>query len=116
MKQSHQLEQHTKRAAYQAGCIWSQSTVHKPETQDPAEWSCRKKDGLWHVFLTDLPPIAESCQQLTKCGCRQSAVKGASATALDLPALQCVAVNVTFKHVISLHWFAMHNREAETDQ
>jgi len=29
---------------------------------------------------------------------------------------QCVAVNVTFKHVVSLHWFAMHNREAETDQ
>ena len=43
-------------------------------------------------------------------------MEGASATALELPALQCVAVNVTFKHVVSLHWFAMHNREAETDQ
>ena len=27
------LLQHTKRAAYQAGCIWSQSTVHKPKIQ-----------------------------------------------------------------------------------
>ena len=43
-------------------------------------------------------------------------MEGASATALDLPALHCVALNVTFKHVISLHWFAMHNCEAETDQ
>jgi len=43
-------------------------------------------------------------------------VEGASTTASDLPALHCVAVNVTFKHVISLYWFAMHNREAETDQ
>jgi len=62
--------QHTKRAAYQAGSIWSQSTVHKPQTQDHAEWGWRKKDGLWHVFWTDLPPVAESCQQLTKCGCK----------------------------------------------
>jgi len=37
------LLQHIKRAAYQAGCIWCQSTVHKPETQDPAEWGRRKK-------------------------------------------------------------------------
>ena len=37
------LLQHTKRAANQAGCIWSQSKVHKPETQDPAEWGWRKK-------------------------------------------------------------------------
>ena len=43
-------------------------------------------------------------------------MEGASATALHLPALHSVALNVTFKHVISLHWFAMHNREAETDQ
>jgi len=43
-------------------------------------------------------------------------VEGASATALNLPALHCVSVNVTFKHVTSLHWFAMHNLEAETDQ
>jgi len=64
------LLQHTKLAAYQARCIWSQSTVHKPEIQDPAEWGWRKKDGLWHVFWTDLPPIAENCKHLTKCGCK----------------------------------------------
>jgi len=37
------LLQHAKRSAYQARCIWSQSTVHKPEIQDPAEWGWRKK-------------------------------------------------------------------------
>jgi len=41
------LLQHTKHAAYQADCIWSQSAVHKPETQDPAEWGWRKK--RWSV-------------------------------------------------------------------
>ena len=32
------LLEHTKRAACQGDCIWSQSIVHKPETHDPAEW------------------------------------------------------------------------------
>ena len=32
------LLQHAKRAAYEAGCIWSQSTLRQPETQNPADW------------------------------------------------------------------------------
>eukprot|EP00745_Piridium_sociabile_P026562 TRINITY_DN4240_c0_g2_i9.p1 TRINITY_DN4240_c0_g2~~TRINITY_DN4240_c0_g2_i9.p1 ORF type:complete len:1084 (-),score=281.98 TRINITY_DN4240_c0_g2_i9:490-3741(-) len=64
------LLQHVKRAAYQAGCVWSQSTVRQPETQSPADWGWTKKGDLWQIFWTELPPIAESCQQLTKCGCK----------------------------------------------
>ncbi|KAJ8372700.1 hypothetical protein AAFF_G00277690 [Aldrovandia affinis] len=64
------LKQHVKRAAYQAGCIWSQSTVRQPETQTPANWGWTKKGDLWQIVWTELPPIAESCQQLTKCGCK----------------------------------------------
>lgn len=64
------LLQHVKRAAYVAGCIWSQSTLRQPETQSPADWGWTKKDDLWQVLWTNLPPIAESCQQLTKCGCK----------------------------------------------
>ena len=64
------LKQHVKRAAYQAGCIWSQATVLQPEMQTPANWGWTKTGDLWHVIWTDLPPIAESCQQLTKCGCK----------------------------------------------
>ena len=31
------LLQQVKRAAYQAGCVWSQSTMRQPETQSPAD-------------------------------------------------------------------------------
>ena len=32
------LLQHVRHAAYQAGCIWSQSTLRQPETESPADW------------------------------------------------------------------------------
>lgn len=64
------LLQHAKRAAYQAGCIWSQSTLCQPETPSPADWGWIKSGDTWKVLWTTLPPIAESCQQLTKCGCK----------------------------------------------
>ena len=31
------LLQHVKRAAYQAGCIWSQATAFQPEPESPSE-------------------------------------------------------------------------------
>jgi len=64
------LLQHAKRAAYEAGCIWSQSTLSRPETQNPADCGWTKKGDLWQVFWTTLPPIADSCQQLAKCACK----------------------------------------------
>jgi hypothetical protein len=62
------LLQHTKRAAYQAGCIWSQSTLSQPETPSPADWGWTQHVDLWKICWTTLSPIAESCRQLTKCG------------------------------------------------
>jgi len=56
------LLRHTKDAAYQAGCIRSQSTVHKPETQDPAEWGWREKRWSVARFL-DRP--STYCQELS---------------------------------------------------
>ena len=40
------LLRHVKRAAYQAGCIWSQSTVCQPESQNPAAWEWAKTGDL----------------------------------------------------------------------
>ncbi|KAH3859847.1 hypothetical protein DPMN_102668 [Dreissena polymorpha] len=37
---------------------------------DPAEWGWTKKNTLWKVFWTNLDSIAESCKELTKCGCK----------------------------------------------
>ncbi|KAJ8351997.1 hypothetical protein SKAU_G00234730 [Synaphobranchus kaupii] len=64
------LIQHAKHAAYQAGCIWGQATVCQMETKSPADWGWTKQGDLWQIFWTVLPPIAQSCQQLTKCGCK----------------------------------------------
>ena len=62
--------QHVKGAAYQAGCIWSQSTLRQPETQSPADWGWAKNGDLCNVVWTMLPSNVESCQQFTKCGCK----------------------------------------------
>ena len=64
------LFQHTKCAAYQAGCIWSQSTLRQMELESPSQWGWQQQDNSWQILWTTLPPIAESCQQLTKCGCQ----------------------------------------------
>ena len=61
------LKQHVNRAAYQAGCIWGQSTVSQPETESPSSWGWVKHGDVWQVVWTELPPIADTCQQLTKC-------------------------------------------------
>ena len=53
------LEYHTKRAAYQVLI--------------PSEWmGLKQQDNSWTIIWTSLPPIAESCQQLKKCGCKTS--------------------------------------------
>ena len=64
------LLQHVMHAAYQAGYVWSLSPLRHPETQSPAYWGWAKNGDLWNVVWTTLPPIVESCQQLTKCGCK----------------------------------------------
>ena len=69
---SDALKEHVKRAAYQAGIIWSQATVPLPAIGSPADWGWVLKGETWHVSWTTLPPIAKSCQELTKCGCKNS--------------------------------------------
>ena len=64
------LLQNVKRAAYQAGSVWNQTTLRQPETQSPTDWGWAKNGYLWNVVWTTLPHIVESCQQLTKCGCK----------------------------------------------
>ena len=61
------LLQHDKGAAYQAGSTWSQSTLRQPETQNPVDWGWAKNGDMCNVVWTMLPPIVESCQQVTKC-------------------------------------------------
>ena len=64
------LLQHTKRAAFQAGCIWGQATQCQPEAESPADWGWKKIGEQWGLFWTANAPVAQSCEQLAKCGCK----------------------------------------------
>ena len=44
------LIQHTKRAAYQAGCVWAQAILHQPEAENPADWGWEKACKEWKVI------------------------------------------------------------------
>ncbi|RXN30245.1 Venom prothrombin activator pseutarin-C non-catalytic subunit [Labeo rohita] len=67
---SASLVQHVKRSAFQAACIWGQATVCKMQTESLANWGWQKDGQIWQVLWTTLPPIAQTCEQLTKCGCK----------------------------------------------
>ena len=62
---------HSKRAAFQAVCIWGQeTTIFQMETKSLAYWGWKKQDDIWQMFWTVFPPIAQSCQQPMKSGCK----------------------------------------------
>ena len=65
------LKEHCKRAAYQAGHIWGQSLLCSPGLPSPVHWGWHKMDSIWVPHWTDLPAVAKSCQELTRCGCKK---------------------------------------------
>ena len=44
------LIQHTKRAAYQAGCVWVQAILHQLKAENPADWGWEMIDKEWKVI------------------------------------------------------------------
>ena len=64
------LKQHTKRAAYQAGCIWGQTTKLTITDESPEDWGWTKCNEQWKIVWTTLPAVADSGKELTKCGCK----------------------------------------------
>ena len=42
--------QHTKRAAYQAGCVWAQAILRQPEAENLADWGWEKIGKEWKVI------------------------------------------------------------------
>ena len=55
--------------AYQAGCAWSQALVYQPELESCWKWGWKQGDN-WNIVWSALPPVAQSCQQLTRCQCK----------------------------------------------
>lgn len=64
------LKEHVKRAAFQAGHIWSQSLVCNPVLPSPGDWGWMNMGGTWVPYWTELTAVAKSCQELTHCGCK----------------------------------------------
>ena len=66
------LIQHIKRAAYQAGHIWGQSLISRPEETSPNDWGWeRDAKGDWHPLWSRLPEAGKFCQELLRCGCKK---------------------------------------------
>ena len=90
------LLQHTKRAAYQAGCIWGQATQCQPEAESPADWGWKKLGEQWGLFWTANAPVAQSCEQLSVAA-NQSAVEDANVLDWGSLAQNCAIANVNKK-------------------
>ena len=71
------LEQHVKRAAYQAGHIQGQTFSGKPKAPSPELWGWKrtKDEYQWTPYWTTLPEAAKDCQELLKCGCKKECTK-----------------------------------------
>ncbi len=64
------LFQHAKRAVYQAGHVWNQALVSQPDPVSPSEWGWKKEGECWQIVWSTLPPVAQSCEHLTRCQCK----------------------------------------------
>jgi len=65
------LKQHTLRASYQGGHVWSQVHLALPELSSPAEWGW-ERNGQWKPVWTTLPQAQQSCYKLIHCSCRKA--------------------------------------------
>ena len=66
------LEQHIKRAAYQAGQVWGQTLVSIQKLPSAAEWGCHLSLDGWKPTWTTLPEASKASNELIRCGCRQA--------------------------------------------
>ena len=64
------LYYHTKRAAYQAGCIWGQAITRQMEILGPSECEWKQQDNSWQIVWTSLPPVVESCKTSCRSRCK----------------------------------------------
>ena len=63
------LQQHVRRAAYQAGHIWGQALIPNPTLPSPSDWGWVKQEEKWCPLWTNLSQAAIVCKELVKCGC-----------------------------------------------
>ena len=57
------LEQHMKRAAFQAH-VWCKSLEPDPQLPSPSDWGWVKEESGWQPLWTTLPEASQSCYEL----------------------------------------------------
>ena len=65
------LLQHVRRAAYQAGYVWSQARVPVPVLPSPALCGWLTSDSGWKPFWTELTEASTACYERAYCGCKK---------------------------------------------
>ena len=70
------LKEHIKRAVFQAGHVWGQSTVTEQQLPSLSNWRWSKQNNVWVPKWTELSAITECCQETQKCGCNRPTCTG----------------------------------------
>ncbi|KAE8737192.1 hypothetical protein FOCC_FOCC017347, partial [Frankliniella occidentalis] len=81
------LHQHFHRAAYQAGQIWGQAHLPKPDPVDPTKWGWKMNAGRFEPLWSTLPDVWEKCQLKKKCHCKKTCT--ASRCPCKIAGIQC---------------------------
>lgn len=66
------LEEHTRRAVFQAGHIWGQCLEKHPNVPPPLDWGWEAQDNQFKPKWTVLPIAEKACLELIACKCTKS--------------------------------------------
>ena len=65
------LMQHTRRAVFQAGYVWSQWNEKTPTLPNPEHWGWRKSSSeSYEPVWTEMPAASKSWKEFVKCVCK----------------------------------------------
>ena len=79
------LEQHVKRAAFQAGHVWGRTLDPIQELPSAADWGWHLSSDGWTPTWSTLPEASEACNELIKCGCKSACRGLCKCTKANLP-------------------------------
>lgn len=90
------LEQHVKRAHFQAGHVWGRSLVPLQELPSAADWGWHQTaDEGWKPTWTSLPEASKACSELIRCGCKRACRGLCKCTKANLPCTSLCFCNGT---------------------
>ena len=87
------LEQHIKRAAYQAGQVCGQTLVSIQELPSAAERGWDLTSDGWKPTWKTLPEASKACNELIRCGCKLACRGLCKYTKANLPCTALCACN-----------------------